>query len=149
MSAIIKIGGIMSAFENAKEFFEACEGGTGWAGCKSYAEQDAVFTAQSEPLAAVATVEAYCEFMAGVVGVTAPGATYDLHAASFDEATRTALFFATFNLKHTGKGGPVPPTNKEAHSHYVYALTMSANDKVERMVKVWNATWAMRELGWL
>jgi hypothetical protein len=42
----------------------------------------------------------------------------------------------------------VPPTHKPTHSHYVYALTMSANGKVERMVKIWNAGWAMRELGW-
>ena len=28
-------------------------------------------------------------------------------------------------------------------------LTMNEDNKVERMVKVWNAPWAMRELGWL
>ena len=40
-------------------------------------------------------------------------------------------------------------TQKETHSHYVYLLTMSEDDKVARMVKVWNAPWAMKELGWL
>ena len=138
----------MSAFENAKKFFVACETAAGWEGCKPYVEQNAPFSAQSEPLADVKTVEAYCEWMAAFARVTAPGATYDLHASSYDEATRTALFFATYNAKHTGDGGPVPPTHKETHSHYVYAVTMSPNDKVARMVKIWNAPWAARELGW-
>jgi hypothetical protein len=87
--------------------------------------------------------------MAGFGNITAPGATYDLHASNYDEQTRTAMFFATYNAKHTGDGGPVPPTGKETHSHYVYALTMNADDKVEKMIKIWNAPWALKELGWL
>ena len=63
--------------------------------------------------------------------------------------TRNAVFFATYHAKHTGDGGPVPPTNKETNSHYVYVLTMNEDDKVERMTKVWNAPWAMKELGWI
>ncbi len=39
-------------------------------------------------------------------------------------------------------------TEKETHSHYVYALRMNADDLVEDMVKIWNAPWALRELGW-
>ena len=87
--------------------------------------------------------------MAGFGKTTVPGATYDLHTSSYDESTRTAVFFATFHAKHTGAGGPVPPTNKETNTHYVYLLTMNEDDKVERMTKVWNATWAMKELGWI
>jgi len=26
---------------------------------------------------------------------------------------------------------------------------MDADDKVARMVKIWNAPWAMKELGWM
>lgn len=139
----------MSAFENAEKFFVACEAPKGWAGCKQYVAEGATFTAQSEPLADVHTVEAYCEWMYGLATITAPGATYDLHVSAYDEKSRTAVFFATYHAKHTGAGGPVPPTNKETHSHYVYFLTMNSDDKVERMVKVWNAPWAMRELGWI
>jgi hypothetical protein len=80
--------------------------------------------------------------------VTAPGASYELHASSFDEGTKTAVFFATFHAKHTGEGGPVPPTGKETYSHYVYCITLDEADKVAKVVKVWNATWAMNELGW-
>ena len=138
----------MTAFDNATRFFEACEAPEGWAGCKEYVANGAPFVAQSEPLAEIDTVEAYCEWMAGFGNVTAPGATYDLHTSSYDESTRTAVFFATYNAKHTAEGGPVPPTHKETHSHYVYILTMDADDKVARMTKVWNAPWAMKELGW-
>jgi hypothetical protein len=28
-------------------------------------------------------------------------------------------------------------------------LTMNDQNKVARMVKVWNAPWAMKELGWM
>lgn len=139
----------MSAFENAKKFFAACEQPAGWAGCEQYVVENAPFRAQSEPLVDVKTVAAYCDWMAGFGTVTAPGATYDLHSASFDEGTRTAVFFATYHAKHTGEGGPVPPTGKETHSDYVYVLTMNADNKVEKMVKIWNAPWAMRELGWI
>ena len=138
----------MTAFENAKKFFVACETSKGWAGCKGYVADGASFVAQSEPLAETDTVEAYCEWMAGF-STTAPGATYDLHVSCFDDATRTALFFATYHAKHTGEGGPVPPTQKETHSHYVDLLAMNSDNKVERMTKVWNAPWAMRELGWM
>lgn len=139
----------MTAFENATKFFIACEAPAGWAGCKPYVTEGATFTAQSEPLAEITTVEAYCDWIFGLATVTAPGATYDLHATAYDEKTRTAIFFATYHAKHTGEGGPVPPTGKETHTDYVYFLTMNDENKVARMVKVWNAPWAMRELGWL
>ena len=138
----------MSAFDTAKRFFDACERPAGWAGCREFVEPGAAFSAQSEPLTGITTIEGYCEWMYGFGTITAPGSHYDLHAASYDEATRTATFFATYHATHSGEGGPVPPTHKQTHSHYVYALTMSANGKVERMVKIWNAGWAMRELGW-
>ncbi len=139
----------MTAFENANKFFEACEAPSGWEGCQSYVADNATFTAQSEPLAELTSVEEYCEWMMQVGRVTLAGATYDLHSSSYDEATRTAIFFATFNGKHTGEGGPVPPTNKETHTHYVYAVTMDADDKVSHLTKIWNAPWAMKELGWM
>ena len=138
----------MSAFENANKFFEACEASKGWAGCQQYVMDGAPFVAQAEPLVDIKTVEAYCDWMGGFGTVTAPGATYDLHVACFDESTRTAVFFATFHAKHTGEGGPVPPTNKETHTDYVYFLTMNDDSKVASMTKVWNSGWAIRELGW-
>jgi hypothetical protein len=139
----------MTAFDNARNFFAACEAAEGWEGCQAYVADGASFRAQSEPLTEITTVQAYCDWMAAIGKITAPGATYDLHAAAYDEATNTAIFFATYHARHTGEGGPLPPTNKETHSDYVYVLTMNDENKVARMVKVWNAPWAMKELGWM
>ncbi len=137
-----------NALDNARRFFEACETAQGWDGCRDYVAEGATFEAQSEPLADVTSVEAYCEWMKAFGTVTAPGAAYELHASAYDEATGKATFFATYHARHTGEGGPVPPTNRETHSHYVYVLNMNDAGKVAHMVKIWNAPWAMRELGW-
>ncbi len=138
----------MTAFENAKKFFEACDAPLGWDGCKQYVADGASFRAQSEPLADIKTVEAYCEWMASFANVTVPGATYDIHTSAYDENTKTAIIFATYHARHTGEGGPVPPTQKETHTHYVYVLTMNEDNKIKRFIKIWNAPWAMKELGW-
>jgi hypothetical protein len=138
----------MSAFENGTRFFHACESLEGWAGCQQYVADGATFTAQSEPIADLSSVEAYCEWMAGLGSTALKGCGYDLHSSSWDETNKTALFFATFNGQHVGEGGPVPPTNQETHSHYVYALKMDDQGKVSKMAKIWNAPWALRELGW-
>jgi hypothetical protein len=87
--------------------------------------------------------------MFGFGTVTSPEGSYVLHTSSFDSATNTATFFGTYHAKHTGDGGPVPPTQKETDTHYVYIVKMSENDKVSEMTKVWNAPWAMKELGWM
>ncbi len=138
----------MSAFENAKRFFDACEAPSGWDGCKQFVSNGATFQAQSEPIAEIDTVEGYCEWMKAFGTVTAAGATYDLHTAAWDESTRTATFFATYDATHVGEGGPVPPTGQSTSSHYVYVLTMDTSNKVCAFTKIWNAPWAMRELGW-
>ena len=139
----------MNAMDQARAFFEACEAPLGWAGCREFVAEGAGFSAQSDPLADVGTVEAYCEWMKEFGTVTAPGASYEVHSAGFDEERRIATFFATYRARHTGPGGPVPPTGRETRSHYVYVLEMDADDKVARMTKIWNAHWAMRELGWM
>ena len=139
----------MSAFDNATSFFHACESLKGWDGCKQYVAADAPFSAQSEPLVDVKTVQGYADWMMGFGTTTAKGCSYVLHASAYDEKTKTALFFATFTGSHVGEGGPVPPTHETTNSHYVYVLTMNGDDKVARMTKVWNAPWAMKELGWM
>lgn len=138
----------MSAFATAKKFFETLEALKGWEGCRQYVSDKAPFSCQAGAMADVTTVEGYCEWVAGFGSVTAPGATYDLHASSWDEDRQVATFFATYNARHTGDGGPVPPTNKKTVSEYVYAIKMNAENKVESMIKIWNDGWALKELGW-
>ncbi len=139
----------MTMPDNATKFFHACESGKGWQECSQYVEPDAPFTAQSEPLVDVKTIEAYTDWMAGFANTIAPGCSYELHTSAYDDAAKAAIFFATFTGTHSGEGGPVPPTNKETNSHYVYVLKMNDEGKIRGMQKVWNAPWAMRELGWM
>jgi hypothetical protein len=139
----------MSAFENATKFFHACESLKGWDGCQQYVAPGAPFSAQSEPLVDVKTVEAYAEWMAGLGKNPLKGCSYDLHASAYDERNKTAVFFATFTGSHVGDGGPVPPTHKRTATDYVYVLTMNGDEKVQKMCKVWNAPWALKELGWM
>jgi hypothetical protein len=47
----------------------------------------------------------------------------------------------------------VPPTGKSTDTDYVYVYVypyvMRFNgDKIVHMTKIWNAGWAMRDLGW-
>ena len=47
----------------AKLFFEACETGKGWDGCKAYCHPEATFSAQTGALSGIDTLEGYCEWM--------------------------------------------------------------------------------------
>lgn len=134
--------------ENATKFFHTCESVKGWEECSQYVEPGATFTAQAEPLVDIKTVEDYVNWMTGFCENIAPGGSYELHSSAYDEDAKQAIFFATYTLTHTGEGGPVPPTNKTTNSQYVYILTMNDDGKVGSMQKVWNAPWAMGELGW-
>lgn len=138
----------MSAFETATKFFHACETLQGWEGRKEFVAPNATFYAQCEPLTDTRSVEAYCEWVAGLGKGPLKGCSYTLHSASYDEANKTATFVATFTASHVGDGGPVPPTQKETNTDYVYSLTMDDQGKVAKMRKVWNAGWALKELGW-
>jgi hypothetical protein len=138
----------MSAFENAQKFFEACEAPKGWDGCKGYVADGASFSCQAGALADVKTVEAYTEWMKGLVAGPLPGATYTLHSSAWDEVNRTATFVATFHAAHKGDGGPVPPTNQTTSTDYVYAVRMNGDGKVAAMTKIWNDSYALAELGW-
>jgi len=139
----------MSAIENATNFFHACDSANGWDECSQYVAEGASFHAQSEPLVDITTVEGYANWMAGFGKNVVPGSSYEIHSSAFDDNTKTAVFFATFTGKHTGDGGPIPPTNKETNTHYVYIFSMNDEDKIAKMQKVWNAPWALKELGWM
>ena len=45
------------------------------------------------------------------------------------------------------RGATSSTRNKATNTHYVYVLTMNDEGKVEKMYKVWNAPWALKELG--
>ena len=139
----------MEAMDTATAFYHACESLEGMEGCGRYLAPDASFEAQAEPLADITTLEGYVTWFTAVGRGPLSGCRYELHASSYDEATRTASFFGTIRATHSGDGGPVPPTGRSTVSQYVYLLTMDEADRVKHMVKVWNAPWALRDLGWM
>jgi hypothetical protein len=138
----------MSAFDNAARVFHACESSEGWEPCRQYVEDGASFEAQAGPLVEVDTVQGYADWMAGVPSWM-PDGHYQLHTSAWDEESRAATFFATFRGSHTGEGGPVPPTNHEMNSHYVFVMLMNDDDRVAKVYKIWNAAWALEQLGWV
>jgi predicted ester cyclase len=130
----------------AKAFFEACETGKGWQGCRQYCAPNASFSAQAEPLADVKTLERYSEWMKGLLRPLADG-RYVVKSFATDEERKSVCAYGVFSGTHRGDGGPCPPTGKSTHTDYVYVMEFEG-DKIRHMTKIWNAGWAMKELGW-
>jgi hypothetical protein len=131
--------------DNAKLFFDACETGKGWDGCKDYCKAGASFSCQADALADVSTVEAYCEWMKGLFAPV-PDGNYELKAMSLDDERNVVTAFAVFHGTHT-VDGPVPATNKTVAGDYVYAIFFDG-DKISHLTKIWNDVHSLRQLGW-
>ena len=136
----------MSMAQIAQNFFESCEAGKGWEVCKAYCKPDASFSAQAEPLAEVQTLQAYTDWMKGLLGFM-PDGRYELRSFAVDEGRQNVCAYGIFSATHTGEGGPCPPTGKSTETDYVYVMSFEG-DKIRHMTKIWNAGWAMRDLGW-
>jgi len=132
--------------ETARLFFEACETGKGWEGCSAYCHPDASFAAQAEPLADVRTLKDYAEWMKALL-VFVPDGRYEVKSFATDHDRNNVCAYGVFSGTHSGEGGPMPPTGKSTSSDYVYVMEF-ADGKIRHMTKIWNAGWAMRELGW-
>jgi predicted ester cyclase len=136
----------MPITETAKKFFEACEAGKGWEVCKEYCTADATFSAQAEPLAEVQTLEQYTDWMKALFGFV-PDGRYELKSFGADLERQSVSAYGVFYGTHTGQGGPLPPTGKSAQTDYVYVMDFDG-EKIRHMTKIWNAGWAMKQLGW-
>ena len=84
--------------ETAKKFFEACETGKGWEGCKAYCTADATFSAQSNPLLEVKTLAGYADWMKGMF-TPFPDGSYDLKSFAVDEDRKNVSAFAVFKAR--------------------------------------------------
>jgi hypothetical protein len=131
--------------EAASRFFKACETGQGWEACKAHCHPGATFSAQAEPLADIKTLKDYADWMKGLIAIM-PDGKYELKSWAVDTDRHSVIAFATFIGTHTGEGGP-PPTGKSTRSDYVYCMVFDG-DRIRHMTKIWNAGWAMKELGW-
>ena len=137
-----------SISETARLFFEACEEGKGWEGCKEYCTSDATFTSQAEPLADMRNLEQYTEWVKGL-GTFMSDTGYDLKSFAVDEERRNVCAYAVFSATHTGEGGPCPPTGKSMSTDYVYVMEFDGDDRIRHMTKIWHAGLAMKAVGWV
>jgi predicted ester cyclase len=134
-----------SITDTAHAFFQAGEAGKGWAACAEYCTQDATFSAQSEPLADVATLAAYCDWMKALFGPL-PDARYDLRSFATDNVRNNVCAYAVFHGTNTGQGGP-PATGKAVATDYVYIMQFTG-DRISHLTKVWHSGLALKQLGW-
>jgi predicted ester cyclase len=147
MSAIIGRSAIMATMtDTARKFFDACETGKGWEGCKAYCKPDATFAAQAEPLLKVKSLEGYANWMKGVLGPLADG-RYEIKSFATDSERNNVAAYGVFHATHTGQGGPVPPTGKSTATDYVYVMQFEG-DKISHMTKIWHSGLCLKELGW-
>lgn len=136
----------MTHAQTARDFFEACETGKGWDGCKTWCLEDATFSCQADALAQTSTLAAYADWMKGLLGPI-PDGHYELKAFAMDAERGTVVAAAVFHGTQTGAGGPVAPTGKAVSSDYVYVMSFNG-EKISHMTKVWNDLQALRQLGW-
>jgi predicted ester cyclase len=132
--------------KSAAQFFDACETGGGWEACEEFCHPDATFSAQAGALEGVETLEAYTEWMKGLL-TPVPDGNYELKSFAVDEDRNKVSAFAVFRGTHTGEGGPVPPTGKKVEADYVYVMDFDG-DRIKHMTKIWNDGISLAQLGW-
>lgn len=133
--------------DTAEQFFDACETGKGWEGCERYCHPEATFSAQAEALAGVDTLQAYTEWMKGLL-TPVPDGRYEVRSFAVDEVRNSVAAYAVFRGTHTGEGGPVPPTGNRVEADYVYIMEFEG-DTIRHMTKVWNDAVSLKQLAWM
>ena len=92
------------------------------------------------------TLQQYADWMKAML-VLLPDGSYAVKSFATDHERNNVCAYAVFSGTHSGEGGPVPPTGKSTSSDYVYVMEFE-DGKISHLTKIWNAGWAMRELGW-
>ena len=132
--------------KTAEGFFEACETGKGWEGTEQFCHPGATFSAQSDALVDVDTLQAYTDWMKALL-TPVPDGRYEVLSFAVDEERNNVSAYGVFRGTHTGEGGPVPPTGKQLEADYVYVMQFDG-DKIRHMTKIWNDGISLKQLGW-
>jgi predicted ester cyclase len=132
--------------EQARLFFDACETGKGWDGCKAYCHPAATFSAQTDALAEIASLQSYCEWMKKLL-TPIPDGRYELKFFAADEEHNCVVAYGVFHGTQTGPGGPGEPTGNTVAADYVYAMQYDG-ELISHMTKIWNDAISLRQLGW-
>lgn len=136
----------MTMIDNARNFFDACETGKGWDECAQYCAPEATFACQSDVLADTTTLQAYTEWMKGLL-TPIPGGHYELKGFAADADRDVVLAFAVFHGTPSADGGPVPVTGNRVAADYVYVMEF-ADHRITHMTKIWNDLHSLKALGW-
>jgi predicted ester cyclase len=137
----------MSAIKDiAQRFFVACKDGKGWDACQEFCHPDATFSAQAPALAEITTIEGYTDWLKGLYTFVS-GARYEIQSFAVDEDRSNVTAFSVFQGKHTGEGGPMPPTGKSVATDYCYCMQIE-DGRIRHMTKIWNDGVVLEQLGW-
>ena len=101
----------------AAAFFEACEAGKGWEGCRAYCLPNATFAAQSEPLAEIRTLQAYTEWMKGLLSFM-PDGRYEVKSFATDADRNSVCAYGVF-FRDTYRRGRSLSADRPKHPHRV------------------------------
>jgi len=138
----------MSAIrETAEKFFDACESGKGWDGCKEYCKPGATFSAQAAALTGITSVEGHTDWMKGLY-TPMPNARYEVRSFAVDEQRNNVAAFGVFRATHSAAGGPVPATGKSVEADYVYVMDFEGG-QIKHVTKIWNDVASLQQLGWM
>ncbi|MEL6206701.1 MAG: ester cyclase [Pseudomonadota bacterium] len=136
----------MSNMQTARDFFEACETGQGWEGCKAFCHDDASFSGQSDALADVSTLAGYADWMKGLL-VPIPDGHYELKSFAEDAERANVTATAVFHGTHTVDAGNGAPTGQTVAADYAYVMDFE-DGKIRHMTKIWNDLHSLKQLGW-
>lgn len=132
--------------DQARQFFDACETGKGWDGCREYCVPGATFSAQTGALSGIVTLEEYCEWMKNLL-IPIPDGHYELKFFAEDKERKCVAACAVFHGTQTGPGGPAEPTGNTIAGDYVYLMEFDGPD-IRHVTKIWNDTVSLQQLGW-
>ena len=97
----------------AKQFFEACETGKGWEGCRAYCTPNASFSAQAEPLAEIRTLQGYADWMKGLLSFM-PDGRYAVKSFATDDDQEQCVRLWRL-LGHPYRPGRSLPADRQEH----------------------------------
>ncbi len=131
--------------ELAKNFFDDLEKGKGPEVTKKYLADNTVF--QCDCLPQKNLIE-YSQMMKNLVDGPLPDFKYNIISITSND--NDVVFYATFTATHSGKGGPIEPSNppKKCEGTYVYKITFDNNNKITKMEKCFDIFTAFNGLGW-
>ena len=114
-----------------RAFFDACDFGKGWDGCKQFCHPDASFETEAETLENIDNLAIYCDWMIDALEMLDNDVKVKVKAIAHDRDTDIVLIYG--QIEGTVIIGPEPMPMK---TDYVYALNFE-DGKISHVSKIW------------